>query len=1089
MIKSTNIFLLITILFVSASIVSLSQVTTSFLKGKVVDTDGNALIGATVKAVHEPTGTIYGTMTKVDGLYRINNIRVGGPYTITVTYTGYASFSYENVTMRLGELEVYDFELPEESVSTDVVTVTASASTVGENAGTSTQITQTDINNLPTLDRGLEDFLRLTPQASTIGSGTSIGGVNNRFNAIFIDGAVNNDVFGLASSGTNGGQTGIEPFSLDIIDQIQVVISPYDVTLSGFAGGGINAVTRSGSNEFKGTFYQFYKNQGLVGSDNQDFADGFNDGDRESVDDFVERQIGGSISGPIIKDKLFFFTNVEIQRDETPVPFNVNEYLTSAEEGRYSVEQLNQLRQHVINNYGYDPGTFGNVTDNLDGTKFFGKLNWNINDNHKLVLRHQYTKAEQFNRNAGNLSRINFSNNGIYFPSTTNSSALELNSIFGSKYSNNLIIGYTRVRDDRGPLSSPFPYVRIDDQAGGRVEFGSEQFSTANQLDQDIFSLTNNFNIFAGNHSITIGTHNEFYNIYNLFLRQEFGFYRYDNIDAFINDEAPILYQRTYAREGAGDGAADFNAAHFGLYAQDEWTVSDNLTLTFGLRFDLPMILDDPRIDPSFNSETMPSLEDNYLVAEGVQGGQSPDPQLMISPRFGFTYLLDEFNTRIRGGAGIFTSRIPFVWPGAMFTNNGVNAGGVDLRGEEIEQLKEVTGDDGYFSPDADNQFSAPATEPSGQVDLFSSDFRYPQVFRTSLGFDFMLPWGIETTIEGFYTKTLNNIVYTNVNSDPTVQFSLSGSPDNKVVYTGEDIDPTYDAIYLASNTNEGYTYNIAATFAKRFDFGLDVTASYSWSDAQAINEGTSSQNSSQWRGQVSIDGRNNPVLGRSDFAVGHRIVAAVSYTKNWTKSKLFGTTVSLLVNAQSGQPFSYVLGGGFGAQNINNETGSVTRNRSLIYIPERASDINLIDYTSGENVVTAEEQWERLEAFIEDDPYLSENRGQFAEKNGRFAPFRTTFDLSIRQDLGIAFGGTRNRLQLSFDIFNLGNLLNSSWGTVYQVPNFGYFNLYQFEGFEEDGTTGQYTFRLPETGNEAFAIDRFLSRWRAQVGIRYLFN
>lgn len=1065
-----------------------SQVTTSSISGNVTDQAGSSLIGATVKAVHEPTGTVYGSITKTNGIYRINNMRVGGPYTITVTYTGYAKQVLENASLRLGELEKFDFQLSEASVSTQTITVIAQQGSVGQNSGTSTQISTSEIEKLPTLDRNLNDFLRLTPQSGAYGGGVSIGGVNNRFNSIFVDGAVNNDVFGLASSGTNGGQTGISPFSLDIIDQLQVVVSPYDVTLSGFAGGGINAVTRSGSNEFKATVYQFFKNQSLVAKDNANFVD-FNGLDEaEGVADFVERQIGGSISGPIIKDKLFFFTNIEVQGDETPVPYDVLQY-TGDREGRYSLEQIQQLRQHVIDKYGYDPGNFGNTTDNLDGLKFFGKLNWNINPNHNLVLRHQYTNAEQYNRNAGSSSTINFENNGVYFPSTTNSTALELNSTFGSKYSNNLIIGYTTVRDNRDPIEKDFPYVRIDDGAGGSLQFGSEQFSTANQLDTDVLSITDNFRIYSGNHTFTVGTHNEFYSIYNLFLRQEYGFYRYANLGDFLNDAAPINYQRTYANNG--DGAANFSAAQFGLYGQDEWVVNDKLTLSLGLRFDLPMINDNPTVAADFNSTALAEVRNFYDIANDTEGGKAPDAQIMISPRVGFTYLLDKINTRVRGGVGVFTSRIPFVWPGAMFTNNGINAGGVNLTGDAVEVLNNGTG---YFNPDPDAQYSVPPGTPSGQIDLFTKDFKYPQVLRTSLGFDFELPGGIQTTIEGFFTKTLNNIVYTNINSNPDTAFTWTGSPDNRRIYVNKDINSQYSAIYLASNTNEGYTYSMALSLAKKFDFGLDAQLAYSYSDAYALSEGTSSQNSSQWRGQVNIDGRNNPELGRSDFAVGHRIVAALSYTKNWTSSKLFGTTLSLFMNAQSGVPFSYVIGGGFSAQNLSGERGSVNSNVSLAYIPSSQSDINLVDYSlSDGTVISAADQWTRLNTFIEEDSYLSNNRGGYSEKNGAWAPFTTTFDLSLRQDLGIKIQGSRNRIQLSFDIFNAGNLINDSWGTVYNVRgSFNNRNLYQFEGYEADGTTPKFTFRDADTrieGTDQYDINRFASRWRAQFGIRYILN
>lgn len=575
----------------------IAQVTTSSISGKVTDMDGIVLIGATVKAVHEPSQSVYGTNTNSEGFYRISNLRVGGPYTITITYTGYSTLEIKELSLRLGEQERFDVKLNESSVSTEPIIVTAKQGSAGQNMGTSTNIGVDDINNLPTISRSINDFIRLTPQSAGYGGGVTIGGVNNRFNAIYIDGAINNDVFGLASSGTNGGQTGISPFSLDILDQLQVVLSPYDVSMSGFAGGGINAVTRSGTNEFKATAYNYFKNQNTYGKDNGVLAERL-DIERARVNDFIERQYGFSVSGPIIKNKLFFFVNTELQADETPVPFNANEY--TGVDGRVSTNDLDNLRNHLINTYNYDPGSYGNTSRNLDGTKFFGKINYTINNNHNLVFRHQYTNAEQFNRNAGNRNLINFSNNGIYFPSTTNSSALEFNSIFGESYSNNLILSYVRVRDNRSTLGDRFPYVRIDDEANGSIQFGSEQFSTANQLNQDILTLTNNFRIYKKNHTYTIGTHNEFYSIYNLFLRQNFGYYRYASLDDFINGGLPTQFQRTYALPGADDGAADFNAMQFGIYGQDEWRVNDKLSLSLGLRLDLPVILDNPREDKLF---------------------------------------------------------------------------------------------------------------------------------------------------------------------------------------------------------------------------------------------------------------------------------------------------------------------------------------------------------------------------------------------------------------------------------------------------------------------------------------------------------
>lgn len=1048
-------------------------VTTSSMVGRVIDTNGEALIGANVLAIHTPSGTSYGVATNLEGYYRIPNMRVGGPYRVTVSYTGFSEYTLEGINLRLGEPFRSDYTLEEGSITLDAVQVTAQRATVGTTSGASTQISTEDIENVPTLNRELGDYLRLTPQAS----GFSFAGVNNRYNSIYVDGAVNNDVFGLASSGTNGGQTGIAPFSIDIIDQLQVVLSPYDVTYGGFAGGGVNAVTKSGTNELKGTAYYFFQNENMVGKTNKSLTD-ITGSDREGVPAFSEKLYGASIGGPIVKDKVFFFANAEIRGDETPSPFDFGQY-----DGNASQNDLNNLRQTIIDRYNYDPGTFGNVTDNLDGVSLFGKIDINLNDNNRLTLRHNYTKAENINRNAGNARTINFSNNGVYFPSITNSSALELNSTFGeNKFSNNLIIGYTTVRDDRDPIGGDFPYLILAD-GNSTIRIGSEQFSTANALDQDIFTITDNFKIYNKNHTITIGTHNEFYSIYNLFIRQNYGVYEYDSIDDFLNDSGAADYFRSYSLVDniTGDGsaaAAEFNAMQLGLYVQDEWSVTSQFTLTGGVRFDLPIISSDPAIDPSFNAQTLSALQGAYDLADNITGGQAPDGQLMISPRVGFNYDLNDNKSTIRGGLGVFTSRIPFVWPGAMFNNNGVSIGGVDQG--------DINGPITFIPGIQDQYVNEAFSVPSGQVDLFTKDFKYPQVLRGNLALDTELPAGFLATFEGVYTKTLNNILYTNVNNDPTVDFNWTNTgADDRPVYVREDVDPRYSAIYVASNTNEGYTYTLTASLAKQFDFGLTANVSYTYGDAQAVNEGTSSQNSSQWRGQVHIDGRNNPVLGRSDFALGHRVLGTLNYGFDWDQDGNTKTSITLLYEGLKGSPYSYVIGGR-GARNLSNETGSTSRNRSLIYIPANQNEITLV----AANGLSPQEQWNRLNAFIEDDPYLSENRGAYAEKNSNFQPFVSFLDLSVRQDFGLELGGKTHRLQLSWDVINLANFLNPSWGVRYSIPgDFNNYELYSFEGYAADGTTPTFSYTEEGLGTDALNISNFSSRWRMRLGLRYIFN
>ena len=476
-----------------------------------------------------------------------------------------------------------------------------------------------------------------------------------------------------------------------------------------------------------------------------------------------------------------------------------------------------------------------------------------------------------------------------------------------------------------------------------------------------------------------------------MFIRQNYGSYFYGSVDDFINGAPAINYDRSYSLVDnlTGDGSAaasEFNAMQLGFYIQDEWAVNSQFTLTGGLRVDIPIITDDPAIDESFNSTTLPLLQAAYPIANDVTGGAAPEGQLMFSPRLGFNYdVTGDMKNVLPGGVGIFTSRIPFVWPGAMFNNNGLTIGGVDEN--------DIDGDI-IFNGDIQTQPTNPDfTIPSGQVDLFTSDFKYPQVLRGNLGFDTELPGGIAATIEGIYTKTLNNVLYTNILTDPTVDFTWTNTPDTRPIYTGDDLDETYSAVYLASNTDEGYTYTLTGSLAKDFDFGLSAMLAYTYGDADAVNEGTSSQNSSQWRGQVSVDGRNNPVLGRSDYAMGHRLITSLSYGIDWNKAKNVSTTLTLFYEGRKGDPYSYIIGGR-DARNLNNERGSTSRNRSLIYIPATMDDINLVE-TDG---ISVEEQWENLNAFIEDDPYLSENRGGYAEKNSNFMPWTSFLDLSLRQ-------------------------------------------------------------------------------------------
>lgn len=1087
---------ILTACFAVLSLAAFGQgVTSSSMNGRVTDANGEPLIGANILATHTPSGTVYGNSTDLDGFFRIRGMRVGGPYTIVISYTGYRELTEENIYLALGQALRVNKVLQEAATELAAVEIVASRNDIfdGNRTGAETTVNLETINATPTLGRSIGDFVKFNPQASiqegNDGLEISIGGMNNRYNAIYIDGAVNNDVFGLAASGTNGGQTGVSPISLDAIEEFQVSVAPFDVRQSGFAGGSISAITRTGSNDFKGSAYYLTRNQDFAGKDPQEDDQDF---ERQKLDDFSAKTYGAWVSGPIVKNKAFFFLSAELQRDETPQPFNLANY-----NGNATLEDINSLIGNLRETYGFDPGSWDNNTAFLDSDKILGKLNFNLGQNNKLVVRHSYTRAQNLEARNSSSSGIRFINGSEYFASTTNSSAIELNTIINNKMSNHLTIGATFVRDDRDPYdntndgpSIPFPAVFIDDGRGG-FTFGSETFSTANLLDQDIITINNNFEIFAGRHTFLIGANAEFYRTKNLFIPFNYGDYDWDrstpitgsDLSDFINGEPSSFFIRSYSLRDnvTGDesiAGVEFNGAQFGFYVQDEYQANDNLKITLGLRADIQSFEDTPE-NAAFNSTTIPLLS-QFWDLQGARTGEFIKPQFYFSPRLGFNYdISGDQTTQIRGGLGIFTSRIPLVWPGGAYNNNGVNRG-------------TFLGDDFAFEPAIDKQLPGDVDvnnpTPSGDIDLFVEDFKIPQVAKFNLAVDHKLGNGLVATVEGLYTKFINNVYYQNVNLKPAVG-NLTGSPDTRSVFDRRDeIDPTYGRIMLGSNNNTGFAYNISGTLTKSFSNGLFGSVSYSYGDSQGIYDGTSSQNSSQWRGLFTVNGRNTfQGRNRSVFAQGSRIIGQLSYKIDY--AGFASTQIGLVYTGQAGAPYSYIIGSG---QNLTSED---SRNRALFYIPASQDEINLIDITDSEGNVTtsAATQWSQLNEFIESDDYLSENRGSYAEPNRNRVPFQNFLDLRILQDFYIeTSGGQRNTLQISLDIVNFTNLISQTWGRRYSRQSFGV-EVTEFEGFEADGTTPQYTF-TPFKNNEPYYGNfddsgLISSRWQMQLGFRYIFG
>ncbi|WKN42044.1 TonB-dependent receptor [Tunicatimonas pelagia] len=1079
--------LLIFLIAVGACLGSFSEMlaqgaTTANISGTVYDESNELLPGATIVAVHQPTGSQYGNVTNVQGRFRLANMQVGGPYTVEVTFVGYEARTEENVFLTLGQTLNLTFDLAEQATQLEGVEILASQGDVfdGTRTGQQTVVDQQQINEIPTISRAIGDFARFNPLANisegTDGFSISLAGQNNRYNAIYIDGAVNNDVFGLAGSGTNGGQTGVQPISIDAIEQFQINVAPFDVRQSGFAGGAINAVTRSGTNEFEGSAYYFERNENLAGTNPAD--------DDNPLPEFRARTYGFRLGGPLVRNKLFFFANVELQRDETPQPFNFDTY-----RGNASRQEIQQLVDKVENDYGYDVGSFDNNTAFLDSDKILAKIDWNINQNHKLTLRHAYTRAENLEARNSNTESIGFINGSEFFISTTNSSALELKSNFGNNFSNKLVIGSTIVRDDRDPFGQPFPTVQIRDGDDGNIEFGAERFSTGNLLNQDIITVTNDFEWYKGNHTITIGTHNEYYDVGNLFIRSNFGRYRVDSLEQFLVEGTPVVgrYERSFSQvdNEIGDESsaiADFRTLQLGLYVQDEFQVTNNLRLTGGLRIDVPFFLDNQPENQDFINNTVPLIRQAGYDLQGATTGSFIDPQLLFSPRFGFNWdIKGDQSTQLRGGVGVFTSRLPLVWPGGAYNNYGFNIGEVELPNVS-------------FNPDVNSQppgeINTNNPNPSGQIDLFAEDFRLPQVLKVNVAVDQRLPGGLIGTVEGLFTSNINNVFYQNLNIRPSTA-TLAGTPDNRPIFDADLprdlIDSTYTGIYLASNTGAGYSYNLVAQLSKPLTRGFSADVSYTYGDAFSVLEGTSSQNNSQWRGYQSVEGRNverDP--HRSDFSLGHRVLAQASYQISYLGGSM-SSQLSVIYNGQSGRPFSYV----YGVQNQAFVNDGGFDNSELIYIPAGREDIILVDATYRDgSTFTAEQQWEALNAFIENDRYLSDNRGGYAERNVARAPWEGAIDLRFLQNFNLG----KNTLQLSVDIFNFSNLLNNEWGRIFSVP-FDNYSLLDFEGFQSG--TNVPTYRVdsnvmngedPWEGNiedEGFRS----SIWQMQLGLRYIFG
>ena len=1061
-------------------------VTTSSMNGKITDSNGEALPGATVVAIHTPSGTQYGTITNIDGFFRLANMRVGGAYKVTVSFIGYGTQVIEDIYLSLGEKRNLPFSLAENSTTLGEVVVLAKSDEIinSGRTGAATNVSTKTINNNPSINRSLEDFVKLTPQAATgVGNGgTSISGSNSRANNVTVDGAINNDAFGLNADGLPGSSSGAEPISLDAIKEISILVAPYDVTKGSFTGGGINAITRSGSNEVEGSIYYFTRNENIAGKTLGD--------NPEKQAPFFNRQYGARVGGAIVKDKLFFFANVERQLSESPIQIN----LVSQDEldafgadvpsniSRISTETAESVRQHLLTDYNYDAGGFGALVPQAKNTKLFGKLDYNINKNHQISLRHSYLKATEDNISRTQ-NRLQFGNNGYLNDVVSNSTIIELRSRINENMSNNLILGHTSINrkrnlDDFGPL---FPQVEIDTDAGTTLIAGSQRSSVGNELRQGISQLTNNFTIFKNKHTITLGTHNEMFKIFNSFVNRYPGHYEYDGLPNFLSDNLGnggrfrVRYSLDYFNDRFQP--VDLRFLQTGWYIQDEFEVNAKLRLTAGLRLDIPFFLDKPSENLLFEQEFDKSTTN------------LPDGKLLWSPRVGFNYdLKGDQSIQLRGGVGIFTGRVPFVWISNAYTNSGASTSREDVRsdggannvplfadGNRVYELYianelGVSVDDPLVRLEIE---SRQQNAPTSQIDVLDEDLKMPQNLRTNFAVDAKLPFGLTGTVEAIYTKTINAIQYQNLqvpNSDGTI-----ASEDDRPTFSSNSINGNFRDVFLLTNTNIGHQYSFTGQLTKSWSDNLYATLAYTYGVSKDANGGTHTTANSGWEFNPTPGNPNEADLSYSVWDLRHRIIANVNYTFNY--SKIASTSIGVFVSAQSGSPFTYMVNG-----DLN---GDGSDGNDQAYIPLSQSDIIFGSDNIPADAATQAAMWNELDAFIKRDDYLNENRGKIAERNGARTPWTSMMDIRLMQEFKIMVNEKTNKLQLTLDIENVANLINKDWGKQYGV-NFNAYNLLQLEGFEAGTNRPIYNY---SDRPEAWNVLNGPSIWRMQMGVRYIFG
>jgi hypothetical protein len=1127
--RKTKLLFLSFFLLLGIQTTSWSQgITNSAINGDVMTMLNEPLANANVVAVHTPSGTRYGTVTRDDGRFNLPNIRTGGPYTITVSHVGFESDEITNLTLALGETRNLLFILINDGEVLQEVVISGKLNPLlnADRTGASTNVNNEKMQLMPTISRTIEDYTRLSP----LSNNSSFAGRDNRFNNYTIDGNIYNNNFGLGS----GQFAGTNPISMEAIEEIQINISPFDVRQGGFTGASVNAITKSGTNQITGSLYSYYRNEQMMG---QKIGE-----ERFNVVDASTKIRGLSIGGPVIKDKLFFFASIEKEESSVPGDNRLASRPGLPPDGqtvsRVTADRMDFVREQMMSIYGYETGDYENYPFANEALRLNFRLDYNVSRNHRASVRYNRFQAFQDvsvnpnsvrnvtrygNTNRDGIEALTFRNANYSVDNNVDSIAAELSSVFGTKYANNLYIGYTAVEDPKRsvPNGQTFPFIEVLEWDGAKpgdvdefgdpmplgtplyyMSLGNELYTVGNLLQNNILNVTNNTSIFMGRHTLALGLNLEYMTFANAFNPNAHTFYRFNSYDSFVAaviDRDPTVtpdgFAMSYSYAGPEDLPLDETAfGQFGIYLQDKYQVNRDLVITAGLRVDLPFFPVDLPSNPKLDSIFANHPEQQFSDPNNPDNKISPDVSVLpgtkplLSPRLSFNYdALGNNSLRFRGGSGMFSGRIPFVWISNQVSANGVTRG---LTGWDKWRMTDDVWTENAWGTGSRPEWAGFQDDPSyykpigadleaqvsRDINITDPNFRFPQVWRTNLAIDYNLPFDIVATIEGIYSKDFNSPLAQNINlAEPTGTFS---GVDQRPYFNTYNENSNFNEVMMLTNTDKGYYWSVTAQLQKEFENGVFASFAYTRGESKDYGLIGGSQAGSLWP-QVVAENRNDPEMGFSRFDQPNRIISYMSFNTQ-ALSKNNTTTFALFYIGGEGGRFSYTYSGNFG-----------DRAQRLMYIPNDISEINLLPIIiGGEVAYTPEEQWTILNAYIEQDEYLKNNRGSIAERNGALLPWLHRFDLRMTQDIMLSNLPNKHKIQITFDILNFGNMLNSEWGVgenVWQASLLNYAgrnvdtNQPEYRLNTISGTTGMPT----ETYKQIINIDQ---TWRAQLGIRYIF-